>query len=262
MKTPLIRLILARRHFTPAALFSSGEAGVWLEPSDTTCFQDAAGTTPAGAGDPVGRITDLSGNGNHATQSTSASRPTLQQTADGLWYLDFDGVDDVISFGDILQLGTSDKTLAIAMVDEDGTSSASFFSRRGSSAPGAVPGWGFRSSAGTMSLEYDDGTANSIAGSTFGSSAGLESLAVQVAEVEHGVAATNFKNGASDGADLDISAIGDVTGSKALGVGGNPGDVFFLKGRIYGLVFIDRLLTTSEKSSVTTYLAQKSGVTL
>jgi hypothetical protein len=32
--------------------------------------------------------------GNHATQSTSASRPTLQQDSNGMYYLGFDGTDD------------------------------------------------------------------------------------------------------------------------------------------------------------------------
>lgn len=44
----------------------------------STLFQDAAGTTPVTAvGQPVGKIIDKSGNGNHATQSVTASRPTL-----------------------------------------------------------------------------------------------------------------------------------------------------------------------------------------
>jgi hypothetical protein len=65
--------------FTPAALFASGEQGVWYDPSDfSTLFQDSAGTTPVTAVEqPVGRMLDLSGRGNHATQATSAARPTL-----------------------------------------------------------------------------------------------------------------------------------------------------------------------------------------
>ncbi len=65
--------------FTPLSLFASGEQGVWYDPSDlTTLFQDASGTTPVTAVEqPVGRILDKSGRGNHATQSTSASRPVL-----------------------------------------------------------------------------------------------------------------------------------------------------------------------------------------
>lgn len=65
--------------FTPAKLFESGANGLWLDPSDpTTMFQDAAGTTPVTAVEqPVGRILDKSGRGNHAFQSNLANRPTL-----------------------------------------------------------------------------------------------------------------------------------------------------------------------------------------
>lgn len=61
-----------------ATMFQADEPGIWLDPSDlTTLFQDSAGTTPVtAAGQPVGRISDKSGNGNHATQATAAARPT------------------------------------------------------------------------------------------------------------------------------------------------------------------------------------------
>jgi hypothetical protein len=62
-----------------AGMFGSGEQGVWYDPSDmSTMFQDAEGTTPVTAVEqPVGRILDKSGRGNHATQTTTASRPVL-----------------------------------------------------------------------------------------------------------------------------------------------------------------------------------------
>jgi hypothetical protein len=65
--------------FSPLNLFSAGEQGVWYDPSDfSTMFQDSAGTTPVTAVEqPVGRILDKSGRGNHASQATSASRPVL-----------------------------------------------------------------------------------------------------------------------------------------------------------------------------------------
>ena len=47
--------------FTPRALFASGEAGVWYDPSDlTTMFQDYTSATPAVIGQPVGTILDKS----------------------------------------------------------------------------------------------------------------------------------------------------------------------------------------------------------
>lgn len=82
--------------WTPATLFAASEQGVWYDPSDfSTMFQDSAGTTPVTAvGQPVGRILDKSGRGNHATQVTAAARPVLQQDGNGKYYLAFDGVDD------------------------------------------------------------------------------------------------------------------------------------------------------------------------
>lgn len=63
------------------AMFSNGEQGCWYDPSDfSTLFQDAAGTTPVTAvGQPVGRILDKSGRGNHAynPSGNSANFPVL-----------------------------------------------------------------------------------------------------------------------------------------------------------------------------------------
>lgn len=74
--------------FSPASLFAAGEQGVWYDPSDlTTMFQDSAGTTPVTAVEqPVGRILDKSGRGNHATQSTTAARPVLSARVNLLTY--------------------------------------------------------------------------------------------------------------------------------------------------------------------------------
>jgi len=65
--------------FNPLSLFAGGQQGFWYDPSDfSTMFQDDAGTTPVTAvGQPVGRINDKSGRGNHATQSTALNRPVL-----------------------------------------------------------------------------------------------------------------------------------------------------------------------------------------
>lgn len=59
--------------------FASSEAGVWYDPSDlSTLFQDAAGTIPVtGVEQPVGRMLDKTGRGNHASQATTTARPIL-----------------------------------------------------------------------------------------------------------------------------------------------------------------------------------------
>jgi hypothetical protein len=86
--------------FAPLDLFAPGESGAFYDPSDmSTLFQDAAGTIPVtGPGDPVGQMLDKSGNGFHASQDVSASRPTYQ-TDGTLHWLEFDGVDDWLATG-------------------------------------------------------------------------------------------------------------------------------------------------------------------
>jgi len=81
--------------FSIADLFASSEQGAWYDPSDlSTLFQDSAGTTPVTtAGQPVGRMLDNSGNGNHATQATAARRLTYQT---GPARATIDKVDDLL----------------------------------------------------------------------------------------------------------------------------------------------------------------------
>lgn len=72
------QLLSGTRTFSPISLFSAGEQGIWLDPSDlTTMFQDRAGTTPVTTpGQTVGKRLDKSGRGNHAVAPTDAARPT------------------------------------------------------------------------------------------------------------------------------------------------------------------------------------------
>lgn len=80
--------------FNPAVLFANGEQGLLYEIGPSTCFVDVGRTTPAAVGDTVAGIADRSGRSNHASQSTSASRPILRQDGSGNYYLEYDGVDD------------------------------------------------------------------------------------------------------------------------------------------------------------------------
>ena len=103
--------------FNPLSLFAAGEKGVWYDPSDmSTLFQDAAGTIPVtAAGQPVGKMLDKSGRGNHATQATATSRPVLQ-TANGLCCLAFDGVDDWMVIGAVDFTATNKMTVWAGLV--------------------------------------------------------------------------------------------------------------------------------------------------
>ena len=80
--------------YSPAELFQSDEAGIWYDYQDfSSMWQDSAGTVPAAVNQPVGRVDDKSGNGNHAVQATASARPILRNDGTN-YYLEFDGVDD------------------------------------------------------------------------------------------------------------------------------------------------------------------------
>ena len=89
--------------------------GAWFDPSDlSTMFQDAAGTTPVtAAGQPVGLILDKSGNGHHASQTTSTARPLFQIDGSGHGHLVFDGADDYLSTAAIDLTGTDKVTVFV-----------------------------------------------------------------------------------------------------------------------------------------------------
>jgi len=86
------RTLRPASNFTPRSI--SGLA-LWLDASDAaTLFQDAAATTPATATDnPVGAWLDKSGNGRHATQSTTTAgyRPYFRPAS-----VDFNGKNTLL----------------------------------------------------------------------------------------------------------------------------------------------------------------------
>ena len=80
--------------YDPAALFS-GAAGAYYDFGDAaSVWQDSAATVAGAVGQPIGRVNDKSGNGNHATQTTAGARPLLQADGAGRSYVQGDGVDD------------------------------------------------------------------------------------------------------------------------------------------------------------------------
>lgn len=54
--------------------------------------------------------------GNHATQATTTSRPTLQQDTSGKYYLSFDGVDDSLSTGSVDFTATDKMTVCAGVL--------------------------------------------------------------------------------------------------------------------------------------------------
>lgn len=256
--------------FSPASLFASGEQGAWYEPSPTTCFTDTAGTTAAGVGDAVARINDSSGNGNHATQGTAAARPLLQQTAGGLYYLDFDGTDDGMATAAIDFTGT-DKMSLFAGLENEGSGSVQVLCELGS---GSGTQQAFAAASRYTAdnrvawLNYSNPTATAAAyfvidaapvtyvGTYSVDRSGTGSALNEIAFRRDGVAVSGIQDGASS------NSTGNY-GNLALNIGArNNAASLWFNGKLFSLIVRGAASTAQEISDTESYVANLSGVTL
>ena len=246
----------------PLTLFLNGEVGVWYDPSDfSTMFQDSAGTTPVTAVEqPVGKILDKSGRGNHASQATTTKRPLLRQDGNGKYYLYFDGVDDALATSAINFTATDKMTVFAgvrkliaqnAIVVE---SSANYSANAGS----------FIASSGIASGHFFGmrGTAPASYSSTF--TAPQTSVQTLALDIGAAAIATELKpriNGSIP--TLVISSAGPAGtgnfGNYPLYIGSRAGTTSPFNGHIYSLIVRGAESTTTQIVSTETYVNSKTG---
>lgn len=101
--------------FSPLSLFEAGEFGWYFDPSSPdNMFQLSTGSTAVTAyTQPIGYLTDLSGNGQHFTQATDANRPLW--AADGDYSrIDGNGTNSYISKSVTMPAGKRKLTIGTA----------------------------------------------------------------------------------------------------------------------------------------------------
>lgn len=219
--------------WTPLELFAASEDGFWLDPSDlSTVWQDTAGTVPAVVGDPVGRIDDKSGNGNNAIQGTPANRPILRQDADGAYYLEFDGSNDRLvvtnAMGqDVFACMPVLMTAGSTKIAYDGITSGHRMCL-------------FRNSSRIWST---------LNGTPLASHDTLQCVGVtkENTMVQFDGASTRFDstNGYTSG--IAFSTTDSPTGVT---IGAGYDGTFAMLGRVYGAVFVCRIVTADEREQV------------
>lgn len=96
---PCLGLGTSRPPFAVSSVFVTGALGAWFEPSDfSNEFQDNLGATPVTAsGQIIGKMNDKSGRGNHVTQATVGSRPTVTVDTGGNYYDAYNGTSSVLA---------------------------------------------------------------------------------------------------------------------------------------------------------------------
>lgn len=219
--------------FTPLSLSPTA----WYDPSDiTTLFQDSAGTTPvAASGDPVGKMLDKSGNGNHVIQATAAARP-IYTVAGALKYLLMDGVDDVLANAagvlatqpNALWLGIGPVVLGGNIYDGIAGRQALFNSLQ-FYAVGATPTLGFTLSAGVDAV-----------------------VGVNV----NGAASFARKDGVNDAVMVSNPGASGLTG---LNLGCFTPGTSHSNAKYYGFIVVNRALSAGEMASLDTYMGAKQG---
>ena len=225
--------------FTPANLFALGENGSYYDISDTsTLWQDAAGTVPVTASnDPVGRVDDLSGNGNHLTQSTSGNRPKYM-TAGGLHWLAINDSTDFLQFPNFVSAWTSGTGITAQRSDDGGSAPLQAFGTSGSDSHEPF----------TDNNVYCDFGATSRP--TFGTLAQSTDYVISrvAASGELKIYADKVQNGS--------------TASVTIGFGSSPklwGNVYITTARFYGGVIREGTLSAQDRADTETWCGNLQG---
>ena len=238
-------------------LFGVSGQGILFDASRmATLFQDSAGSTPVtAAGQPVGRVLDLSGRGNHLLQAVSAARPTLIVDGGGKQCLSLDGVDDWLSAASV-SWGGSDEVTIVSAVQVTPTAVQSAI----------VQGGGTLSPSGFLQVKLTDNKIRTRSGGSVAVT--TDTPAAVTGSVE--VFSTVAKIGAPSVV-LRRNAVQVAVNTASQGTGTFPTSTFsvasvgggqFLAGNFYALLAINRRLTASELQQAEMWAAAKAGVTL
>lgn len=223
----------------PWILFGPGKAGAWYDPSDlSTMWQDSAGTVAAAVDQPVGRINDKSGNGNHATQATAGKRPILR-LASGLYYLESDGVDDELTIPQVDYL-TSTIAAAGQVFATDSFQGLLTINKQVLYVRGSTDVWGCHNGVEIPS-SYSATTSK------------LVMVAVTRAANDVDLHTNNFP--------VETKTNGTEFGSRGTTLLSGSG-LQYAKATLYGAVFRQGVLTAGEIADLKQYLADKGGIGL
>jgi lysophospholipase L1-like esterase len=242
-------------------LFAAGQPGAWYDPSDfTTLFQDSGGTTPVTAvGQPVGKMLDKSGRGNHMTLTSA----TLQQTS-GKYYIQYNG-STTFGVTSAINLTATNKVTMCAGLYYTGAAAGSMIEF--SANPGAING-GFGLVANNLvagniaSVQCFTGASGQDtvrpAGEAFVCNVNYDLSAVVTGGARirlNGFQAEKVSNVGS------ASSVGNF-GNHPLYTGKRGGVSGATPMRLYGIVLIGLELQDADMRLVEAYIAAISGVAL
>lgn len=239
--------------WTPADL---ADLALWLDGDDDSTFTYSSGTL-------VSQWADKSGNGYHATQGTSANQASRSATVNGRGALWFDGTDDWMTLGDVLDLGTADLEVFV-VAKRTNTGGGVIGKYKVSPADGS---WLVHIDTGSSAMKWSSVLdAGAVAVATQAAAVNLDTHLVsaafdrtdgQLRQRIDGVAAPATVNFTSDSASNR-----NTTTSAYIGALRNSADSGFQAGYYFGgyiceIVVVASSLSTGDRDSLEQYLARK-----
>lgn len=230
------------RSFITDTTFILSNVRLWLRADQ--------GTSAAADGDSVSTWRDVSGNGNDATQTTSASQPVYKENIlNGKPVIRFDGSNDAIATSTTGRLGVTNADYELFVVVKTNSTDLVFIVSAGSEHLEAhingglgiryIPNTGIYVDYGS-SNEFNDGSAHLISLRASSSNAILR----------------------IDGIDRASSGSSGICSTDAtLMFGARLNSGYFLNGDIAECVLYNRNLDSLERSAIETSLAQKYNLT-
>jgi hypothetical protein len=196
--------------------------------------------------------------GNHATQATAASRPTLKQDATGRYYLHFDGIDDSLATAAI-DFTATDKMTVIAGVHKASDAATAIVVELSANtntnagtfwilAPNSVATYNYLQRGSVLPVAGAQATG--VAAPHTAVITGYGDIAADIQRIRvNGVLTTRAE-------DLGTGNFGN----HAMNIGRRNNTSLPFNGRIYGLLVRGAESNTSQITSAERYLAGKSGV--
>lgn len=192
--------------------------------------------------------------GNHAYQTTSASRPILRQNATtGANYLEFDGTDDFLQTNNI-DFTATDKITTFSGFRKLSDTTTGIVCESDSFYVAAPTGGG----SATIGSSFKVSTlrANSVGGYP----APVSITATTKGDVSANTSSIRI-NGMNSGTNTGSQGVGNYSNS-VMYIGRRAGTVAAFNGHIYNLIGIGRIATDSETTSLEKSIAKQVGVTL
>lgn len=230
--------------------------GLIFDPSDfSTMFQDAAGTVPVTAvGQPVGKILDKYGNGYHATQPITASRPTLIYE-NGMYGLQFDGIDDYLNLPYMGLYANGSASIVCAIDSVTQATDGHLLSERSTASANQKYILSRRvANDGIDALIAND--ANATVKDTIGTTSGLRTKTIS-SIIDNGQNINIYKEGVLSCYD-DYTRSGSLTlNTTTLGASVSTTTTNFMKFKLFGLIVTKSALNDVQRLQCEKYLGKK-----